>query len=220
MKVSENSLREKILCVAEHLFAEKGFAETSIREITKRANCNLSSVNYYFHSKKNLYVEVFRRHACQMECQKTPDVARVFLGIGGQVTLEQLIRTFCKGFLQTSLKNGSDKTLMKLAMKERQDPHLPKHIFAEQFVLPEKSGMKEALVQAYPGLEDSAADLCVQSILGQLHHLIQTQALFKGPDHKNMPVADLPTNIEHIVKFSAAGVRQYVNAKATLSAKR
>ncbi len=219
-KVPRNSLREKILDVAEHLFAEKGFVETSIREITKRANCNLSAVNYYFHGKGNLYIEVFRRDMRKVGCQDTLNISTVLSKIGGQVTLEQLVRTFCKAFVQPFFKNGNNKTLMKLVMKEQQEPHLPKHSFAEQLVLPAKSGMKEALVQACPGLEDSAADLCVQSIIGQLHHLMQTQALDERPNHKNMPITDLPECIEHIVRFSAAGVRQYVNAKATLSAKR
>lgn len=59
---TQSDLRQKILDVAERLFAEKGYAQTSIRDITKRAHCNISAVNYYFHGKKNLYVEVFRRH--------------------------------------------------------------------------------------------------------------------------------------------------------------
>ena len=80
--------------------------------------------------------------------------------------------------------------------------------------------MKDALVQACPGLEDSAADLCVQSILGQLHQLTRTQAMFEGPNHRNKPIVELSTGIEHIAKFSAAGVRHYVNAKRTLSARR
>lgn len=43
---TESDLREKILDVVEGLFAEKGYAQTSIRKITKRAHCNISAVNY------------------------------------------------------------------------------------------------------------------------------------------------------------------------------
>ncbi len=55
------STKERILAAAERLFAEHGFAETSLREVTRRADVNLAAVNYHFGSKSNLVNEVFRR---------------------------------------------------------------------------------------------------------------------------------------------------------------
>ena len=40
--------KNKILDAAELLFAEHGFAETSLRTITTRADVNLAAVNYHF----------------------------------------------------------------------------------------------------------------------------------------------------------------------------
>ena len=55
------STKNKILNAAEELFADHGFAETSLREITSRAEVNLASVNYHFGSKKSLIEAVFDR---------------------------------------------------------------------------------------------------------------------------------------------------------------
>ena len=52
---------ERILDAAETLFAEKGFAETSLRLITSKAKVNLAAVNYHFGSKKSLIQAVFSR---------------------------------------------------------------------------------------------------------------------------------------------------------------
>ena len=52
----------KILDVAEELFSERGFAETSLRNITTRAGVNLAAVNYHFGSKKELIQAVFARY--------------------------------------------------------------------------------------------------------------------------------------------------------------
>ncbi|UYM16028.1 TetR/AcrR family transcriptional regulator [Endozoicomonas euniceicola] len=52
----------KILDAAEALFAEYGFAETSLRSITSRAEVNLAAVNYHFGSKKALIQAVFARY--------------------------------------------------------------------------------------------------------------------------------------------------------------
>lgn len=51
----------KILDSAEALFAEHGFAETSLRTITAKADVNLAAVNYHFGSKKALIQAVFER---------------------------------------------------------------------------------------------------------------------------------------------------------------
>lgn len=49
----------RILDTAEVLFAERGFAETSLRNITSKARVNLAAVNYHFGSKKALIQAVF-----------------------------------------------------------------------------------------------------------------------------------------------------------------
>jgi len=56
-----SSTKEKILDAAERLFADHGFAETSLRMITTKAEVNLASVNYHFGSKKTLIQAVFHR---------------------------------------------------------------------------------------------------------------------------------------------------------------
>ena len=53
--------RERILDVAERLFAEQGFSGTSLRQITGSADANLAAVNYHFGSKEQLIAEVFSR---------------------------------------------------------------------------------------------------------------------------------------------------------------
>lgn len=43
-----------IVQAAETLFAEQGFAETTVRQITSKADVNLAAINYHFGSKKGL----------------------------------------------------------------------------------------------------------------------------------------------------------------------
>lgn len=57
-----NSTKEKILDVAEALFAEHGFKDTSLRTITSKAGVNLASVNYHFGDKKTLVRAVLDRY--------------------------------------------------------------------------------------------------------------------------------------------------------------
>ena len=57
----QDKTRDKILATAEQLFAEQGFANTSLRAITQHAGVNLAAVNYHFGSKEALIQEMFRR---------------------------------------------------------------------------------------------------------------------------------------------------------------
>ena len=49
--MAQSETVERILDAAEQLFAERGFAETSLRLITSKAGVNLAAVNYHFGSK-------------------------------------------------------------------------------------------------------------------------------------------------------------------------
>lgn len=51
--------RERILRAATELFARDGYRATGIRAICEAAGTNVAAVNYHFHSKENLYIEVF-----------------------------------------------------------------------------------------------------------------------------------------------------------------
>ena len=53
--------QDRLVEAAEVLFCERGFNETSVRDIAAAAGCNVASVNYYFGGKDNLYVEVWHR---------------------------------------------------------------------------------------------------------------------------------------------------------------
>ncbi|TDF42120.1 TetR/AcrR family transcriptional regulator [Alteromonadaceae bacterium M269] len=57
-----SNTKEQILNAAEMLFAEHGFADTSLRAITQAAKVNLASVNYHFGSKKLLIQAVLQRY--------------------------------------------------------------------------------------------------------------------------------------------------------------
>tara|TARA_R110000824_G_scaffold37553_4_gene115498 strand:+ start:23966 stop:24532 length:567 start_codon:yes stop_codon:yes gene_type:complete len=54
--------REAILNAAQHIFAEKGFIETGVRDITDRAGVNQSLVSRYFGGKLKLF-EAALEHA-------------------------------------------------------------------------------------------------------------------------------------------------------------
>ena len=64
------STKDRILGAAEELFAQHGFAGTSLRQVTSQADVNIAAVNYHFGSKENLVNEVFRRRMDEMTADR------------------------------------------------------------------------------------------------------------------------------------------------------
>lgn len=56
-----SEVEKKILEIATELFALNGFEGTSIRDICKAADVNVSAISYYFGGKKELYERVVDR---------------------------------------------------------------------------------------------------------------------------------------------------------------
>lgn len=80
-------VRRTILDAAEHLFAERGFYGTSVRDVTGAAEVRLAAVNYHFGSKEGLFRSVMLRRAeplavdrlaaLQRRTHKGPELSRV-----------------------------------------------------------------------------------------------------------------------------------------------
>jgi AcrR family transcriptional regulator len=66
-----DDVRGRLIQAAGPIFAEKGFAQATVREICAAAGANVASVNYYFGDKEKLYFETFS-HAHRCRVRQTP----------------------------------------------------------------------------------------------------------------------------------------------------
>ena len=92
MSLQHFSTKDRILHAAEELFALQGFATTSLRQVTSRADVNIAAVNYHFGSKDNLVNEVFRRRMDVMSAQRLDALHRALEAAPGQ--LEPILAAF------------------------------------------------------------------------------------------------------------------------------
>jgi AcrR family transcriptional regulator len=97
-----------ILDAAETLFAEQGFAATSLRAITSRAGVNLAAVNYHFGSKEALIDLVFRRRIIPMNRERLSRLDGLeSADDGSEPSLEALIAAFVAPPLEMARDAGS-----------------------------------------------------------------------------------------------------------------
>ncbi|MFC3285136.1 TetR/AcrR family transcriptional regulator [Litchfieldella rifensis] len=105
----------RILDTAEVLFAERGFAETSLRNITSKAKVNLAAVNYHFGSKKSLIQAVFARYLDPFTERFHTALDELEAKYEGEVIpLEELLETMARCVLEVPAERNSLKVFMKL----------------------------------------------------------------------------------------------------------
>ena len=207
---SDKDVQERLLDAAEGLFCENGFAGTSVRDIAAAAKCNLASVSYYFGGKEKLYTEVWRRRILVMRDRQIASIEKVMSGNKGEPCLEELLRSFAETFIGSLVDETESSCLIKLMSREMLDRHLPSNMFVDEMIKPTLGAMQKALGKTCPQLQESQVPLMIFSVVGQLIHLIRVRTMFKQSDRPNLPFFNLAETVDHIIKFSAAGIRACV----------
>lgn len=206
-------VRERLLDTAERLFSERGFEGTSVRRLASAAGCNVASVNYYFGGKEKLYEEVFRRHLIPMTDIRIASIDKVMARSNGKPELEILLKAFADAFIEPLADEAKASRFMKLMIREMIDNHLPSDLFVKDVVMPTMSAMQTGLVKACPGLDESKVPLIVHSVIGQLVQAVHSERMLEQAGDVDIPKFDLAKVIDHIVKFSAAGIRAYAEER-------
>ncbi|PJL10861.1 TetR family transcriptional regulator [Stenotrophomonas maltophilia] len=102
-KPAHFSTKDRILGAAEELFAQHGFAGTSLRQVTSQADVNIAAVNYHFGSKENLVNEVFRRRMDEMTGARLAQLERARNEHPGQ------LRPVLAAFVEPALALAQDR---------------------------------------------------------------------------------------------------------------
>jgi len=129
--MAQSETVERILDAAEQLFAEKGFAETSLRLITSKAGVNLAAVNYHFGSKKALIQAVFSHFLGPFCASLEKELDRLQALPEHKPELEELFELLLSQVLAVKPRSGNDLStfmrLLGLAFNQSQG-HLRKYL--------------------------------------------------------------------------------------------
>jgi TetR/AcrR family transcriptional regulator, regulator of cefoperazone and chloramphenicol sensitivity len=107
--------RQHLLLAAMRLFSEKGFADTSTREIALSAGTNVASISYYFGDKAGLYRAVF----AEPLGKPCDDITRF---LPEHLSLRQSIEGFIAGFLEPFKQGDLAQQLTRLHFREMLEP--------------------------------------------------------------------------------------------------
>jgi len=94
------SVRDRILDVAQGLFAEHGYSGASTRAIAQAAGVNLAQLHYHYGAKRDLFKAAYLRGAVQVTDARAAALAEARARhAGGPIPLEALVRSFVTPFM-------------------------------------------------------------------------------------------------------------------------
>jgi len=102
--MAQSKTAKQILQAAETLFAEQGFAGTTMRQITRAANVNLAAVNYHFGSKQGLIQSVAEQFMRPLSQFLTEEMAER-LTVNDSVSMEELMEMLMRALLHVNEEN-------------------------------------------------------------------------------------------------------------------
>jgi TetR/AcrR family transcriptional regulator, regulator of cefoperazone and chloramphenicol sensitivity len=193
--------RRRLLDAAGEVFAEKGFANATVREICQKAKANIAAVNYHFGDKEKLYAAVF--------VDSHPKAGDLFNpGELAGLPPEDRLKVFVRNFMKHLLDPGRPSCHGRLMAREMSEPTGVLEAFVENEVRPRVAMLQEIIRDLAGDLPPRVIAKCSMSVVGQMLHYHHARAVTK----RISPIyADLDQHVEELVdqitRFSLGGIR-------------
>jgi AcrR family transcriptional regulator len=206
--MAQSETVDRILDAAEMLFAERGFSETSLRQITSKAGVNLAAVNYHFGSKNALIQAVFARFInpfSRILRERLENAARA----DSKLSLEVLLGIVTTSIIQVPARTHEGLSvfmrLLGLAYTQSQG-HLRRYL--EQQYSAEFRLFMRLLREATPDLTPVERFWRIQFMLGATAFTISSTDALSSILEKEMGVATpVEQIINELVPFLSAGIQ-------------
>ena len=196
--------REKLLKAASEVFAKKGYRNTTVAEICRRAGSNVASVNYHFGSKDALYVVVWRNAFEEALRAYPPDG-----GLSPDAPAEQYLRALIHSALHRILGAGRLGHAGRILLREMSDPSEAIRSALRDVIRPLHEQTR-GIIKRLLGPEASDRDIgfCEMSVIHQCLAMGFRRGTFPPGVIKGKPSPELiDALVEHITFFSLAGIK-------------
>jgi AcrR family transcriptional regulator len=204
MNESDARTKERLLAAAKKVFADRGFKETTVREICTVAGANLAAVNYHFGSKNKLYSEVLGDFLSFSFSRFPIDV-----GVGPDSPPADRLRAYIRGFLYRMLGDGEIlyKKLGKLLMAEMLEPSEHFNTMLERYIEPTYDVLQHIVREMLPGAAEDIVHRCAGSIVGQCLLFDHAKGVIQRmcPDLA-LEAGSLDKAADFIAEFSLGGI--------------
>jgi AcrR family transcriptional regulator len=202
------STRERILDTAETMFADQGYAGTSVRRIIAKARVNLAAVHYHFRSKEALLEAVILRRAepANQERLTLLDACERAAGEQGP-SVEGVLAAFLKPGIRAASDPARGGALFpRLLGRLHAESDLLSGILAAHF-LPVLQRFGSALRKAMPELPSEELFWRVHFAIGATAQALRGAEGLEKLSGGLCRASDPQETLDRLVTFLSAGLR-------------
>ena len=215
--MTDIGIKERVLDVAERLFAGTGLMQTSVRDITSAAGVHLAAVNYHFASKEGLIRAVIARRAEPLNRERLHLLEAYEVEAGdAPVPLERILHAFFAPSIQHCLQHPD---FMRLAGRILFEPDTELHrVFLSHFVdvfHRFKSALMRGPLHDVPECEVLWR---MHFLIGAMIHTWANRSDLEWLSGGLCTLANEQEMIDRLIAFCAAGLRASVSSEAGVKA--
>ena len=194
--------KERILDVAERLFADFGYKATSLRDITSEAGVNLASVNYHFGSKDALLAALLDRRFAPVNRRRLELLDELEASADGAVDLLDLVRALLSPPFELHPGGTEDRRIfLRLVGRIHSEPDDVRAVFVTLFE-PIISRFTTALQRALPHVDADEVAWRIHFLVGSMAHTMLWSESFVSPTRCPDPSEMLAS----LMQFGTAGL--------------
>jgi AcrR family transcriptional regulator len=210
MPANSDKTRERILSVAERLFARHGFNGVSMRDLAGAAKVPLALVSYHFGPKKSLYRAVFARRYTEVTDVRSARLARIDGRHAGSDVIEQIVEAFLDPILELrSSRSGAN--FARLLARETVDPDESQRGIIAEYLDPTARMFLAALQRALPTALKSDVALGYQFLIGALVLILADSGRLARISDGAASGDDIASARDALVHYAAAGLSAIVS---------
>lgn len=217
--MTETTLRDtkdRILDAAEELFADHGFAASSLRAITTTAEVNLAAVNYHFGSKEELLGAVLERRMGPINRERIEILDRLEAEAGSNpVAIEALVDAMLRpAFSAIAGLGGHGARFVRLMARTHVEPNADLRArFLEMFAEVIER-YTNAFRRALPHLGDHELHWRLHFLVGAMAHTLASAQHEGCVQVRGAGAHESGDVLESLVRFATFGLQAPAEVEA------
>jgi len=204
--------RDRLLDVAERLFAQRGIDATSLRAITTAADANLASVNYHFGSKYELFLEILARRIAPVNAERLRLLNIAEKQANGNPSVSAILNAFLAPALYLYARDKEDaKHVISLLGRLHTEPRADelKSLFFNE--------LRKMMQRALHTLEAHKVARRFFFVVGSMAHTMSAGDTLKIASNGLCNTDDSEANLQHLISFGRAGMSAPFHANHCVS---
>ena len=198
---------DRILDVAETMFAENGYHAVSLRSITRACGVNIAAIHYHFGAKEVLLEQIFAKRSAVINNERFRLLEACRKGPGRPPVLEQILEAYLRpSFALPNGDEGARRFMQLRAVLAQEQADLSKNLIAKYF-----NHVSGTFIGA---LMKELGHLTARDLFWRFHFLLGAQYYTLASSGRIQVLSeglcdpsDVETALSELIAFTAAGFR-------------